>query len=336
MSVDGQQNAAALSRDRRARLDLLTSGNVIRLAILVLLVAVFAVITRGATIGLENLSNVLIQSSIRGIAACGQAMVVLTAGLDLSVSGVMAAALMTGGSLITMNPQYSLFGTPISPVLGIAAMIAVGVAFGTASGTLVARLRLPALIVTLGAWQIGNGLAYQVTGSGFVDKLPASIAFIGQGSLLHVPNPVILFFIVVALSHFLLHRTAFGAEIYAVGGNARTAFISGVRVVRVRIAVFAAAGFFYAIGAVISMSRYMSATLAQSTGLELSTIAAVAIGGVSLSGGKGSILGVFLGVLIIGVIDNGLSVTGVGPAYQAILKGAIIIVAVMSDGLLRR
>ena len=97
MSVDGQQNAAALSRDRRARLDLPASGNVIRLAILVLLVAVFAVITRGATIGLENLSNVLIQSSIRGIAACGQALVVLTAGLDLSVSGVMAAALMTGG-----------------------------------------------------------------------------------------------------------------------------------------------------------------------------------------------------------------------------------------------
>jgi ribose/xylose/arabinose/galactoside ABC-type transport system permease subunit len=185
-------------------------------------------------------------------------------------------------------------------------------------------------------WQIGIGIAYQVTAGGFVDKLPQSIEFIGQGSILYIPNPVLLFFAVVAASYVLLHRTAFGAEIYAVGGNPRTAFISGVEVVRVRIAVFAIAGGFYAIGAIVSMSRYMSATLAQTTGLELSTIAAVAIGGVSLSGGKGSILGVLLGTLIIGVIDNGLSVAGVGPAYQAILKGGIVIAAVMLDGFTRR
>ncbi|RWN26851.1 MAG: ABC transporter permease [Mesorhizobium sp.] len=314
----------------------LTSDDFVRLLILAALIAGFAIVTRGATIGTENLANVLIQSSIRGIAACGQAFVVLTVGLDLSVSGIVAVTLMVGGSLVTTNPQFSLLGVAISPLLAIPVMLFVGVAFGTANGFLVARLRLPSLIVTLGVWQIGVGLAYQVTGSGFVDSIPSSIAFIGQGSLLYVPNPVILFFAIVALSYFVLHRTAFGAEIYALGGNSRSAFISGVRVVRVRIIVFAIAGSFYAIGAVISMSRYMSATMAQTTGLELSTIAAVAIGGVSLSGGKGSIVGVLLGTLIIGVVDNGLSITGVGPAQQAILKGAIIIFAVMLDGFSRR
>jgi ribose/xylose/arabinose/galactoside ABC-type transport system permease subunit len=321
----------------RARLGkLLRNDNVIRFLILVALVIVFAILTRGVTIGTANISNVLVQSAIRGIAACGQALVVLTAGLDLSVSGVVAVALMTGGSLITENPEYSLLGFALSPVFAILIMLTIGTAFGFANGYIVARFRLPALIVTLGSWQIGVGLAYQVTGSGFVDKLPQSIAFIGQGDFLFIPIPILIFFGVVAVTYYLLHHTPFGAEVYAVGGNPRAAFISGVRVMRVRIAVFAIAGLLYGIGSVIAMSRYLSSTMAQATGLELATIAAVAIGGVSLSGGKGTIIGVLLGVLIIGVLDNGLSVMGVGPAYQAIAKGVIIVAAVGLDAIRHR
>lgn len=315
---------------------LLRNDNFIRFLVLVLLVVVFAVATRGLTLGAENVSNILVQSAIRGVAACGQALVVLTAGLDLSVSGVVALTLMLGGSLITANPEFSLLGFALSPFLAIPVMLLVGALFGFGNGFLVARFRLPAIIVTLGTWQIGLGLAYQVTGSGFVDQLPASIAVIGQGSLFFVPVPVAIFFLVVAATWFLLHHTTFGAQIYAVGGNPRTAFISGIRVNRVRIAVFAIAGLLYAVGAVIGMSRFLSSTMAQAAGLELSTIAAIAIGGVSLGGGKGTILGVLLGTLIIGVLDNGLSVMGVGPAYQAIAKGAIIIAAVAVDAFSRR
>ena len=159
-------------------------------------------------------------------------------------------------------------------------MILVAAAFGFVNGFIVARFRLPALVVTLGSWQIGNGLAYQVTGKGFVDHIPLNIAAIGQGQILGTPIPVIVFFAIVALSYFLLHRTPFGAEVYAVGGNPKAAFISGVPVQRVRIMVFAIAGLLYGVGAVISMSSYLSATMAQTTGLELSTISAVAIGGV--------------------------------------------------------
>ena len=314
---------------------LLRNDDFIRFLILVVLVVVFAVASNGLTIGGANIANVLVQSAIRGVAACGQALVVLTAGLDLSVSGVVAVALMSGGSLITANPQFSLLGFALSPLLAIPIMLLIGTAFGFANGFVVARFRLPAIIVTLGSWQIGVGLAYQVTGSGFVDQLPESIAFIGQGDFLFVPIPVLIFFVVVGATYYLLHHTSFGAEIYAVGGNPKAAFISGVRVERVRIAVFAIAGFLYGVGAVIAMSRYLSSTMAQATGLELATIAAVAIGGVSLSGGRGTILGVLLGTLIIGVLDNGLSVMGIGPAYQAIAKGAIIIAAVSLNGLRR-
>jgi putative xylitol transport system permease protein len=298
----------------------------LRCLVLIALVAGFACATRGATISGANIANVLLQSAITGIAACGQALVVLTAGLDLSVSGAVALSMMIGGRLITM---------PVSPFIALPAMVLVAGAFGFVNGFIVARFRLPALVVTLGSWQIGNGLAYQVTGKGFVDHIPANIATIGQGQVLGIPIPVIVFFAIVALSYFLLHRTPFGAEVYAVGGNPKAAFISGVPVQRVRIMVFAIAGLLYGVGAVISMSSYLSATMAQTTGLELSTISAVAIGGVSLAGGKGTMIGVLFGTLIIGVVDNGLSVMGVGPAYQAIAKGAIIITAVGLDSLRR-
>lgn len=310
--------------------------NFIRALILAALVAGFAFLTEGLTISSGNISNILIQCAIRGICACGQALVVLVAGLDLSVSGVVAVALMFGGSLITANPHYSLLGAPLSPWMVIPVMLLIGVAFGLANGALVSRFRLPSLVVTLGTWQIGLGLAYGITGTGYVDQIPESIAFFGQGAVLDVPMPVLILFAIVVVTHLVLRNTTFGNEIYAVGGNPRSAYFSGVKIDNVKLAVFAIAGLLYAVAAVIAMSRYLSSTLAQAGGLELSTISAVAIGGVSLSGGRGTIFGVLLGTLIIGVIDDGLSVMGVGSAYTAISKGIIIVAAVILDNLRQR
>lgn len=315
---------------------LLGRENGARVLVAIALVIGFAVATDGLTVSNANVPNILVQSAIRGIAACGQALVVMTAELDLSVSGVVALSMMAGGGLITLNPQYSLFGSAVSPWLAIPIMLCIATAFGCINGLVVSRLRLPALIATLGSWQIGIGLAYQVTGSGYVDRMPESIAFIGQGSLLSVPAPVVIFLLVVAATHFLLHHTSFGVEILAVGGNARAAHIAGVKVANIKLAVFGLAGLLYGIGAVLAMSRYMTSTMAQAGGLELATIAAVAIGGVSLAGGRGTVLGVLLGTLIIGIIDNGLSVMGVGPASSAIAKGLIIIAAVAMDSLRRK
>ena len=326
----------AAGADRSFALGVLKNDNLARFLFLFALVIAFAIVTQGAAVSGANIANVLVQSAIAGIAGCGQAFVVLTAGLDLSVSGIVAVSMMIGGSLITSDPRVSLFGSAVSPLLALPLMVIVAGAFGVANGYLVAQFRLPALVVTLGSWQIANGLAYQVTGKGFVDNIPPGIAAVGQGHILSLPIPVVILFAIVGLSYFLLHHTSFGAQVYAVGGNPKTSFISGVPVQRIRIMAFGIAGLLYGVGAVISMSSYLSATMAQTAGLELSTISAVAIGGVSLSGGKGTMIGVLIGTLIIGVVDNGLSIMGVGPAYQAILKGLIIIAAVAPDSLRRR
>lgn len=311
------------------------SENAVRLLILAGLIAAFAIASGGVTASSANISNVLVQSAIRGVAACGQALIVMTGGLDLSVSGAVAVALMVGGSLITENPKFAILGASFSPFIVIPIMLLIGTGFGFVNGVVISRLRLPSLIVTLGTWQIGSGIAYQVTKGGFVDKIPENIAFLGQDTSFFIPIPILIFFAVVCATYFLLHHTVLGAEIYAVGGNARSASVAGVRVSRVRLLVFMIAGLLYGVGAVIAMSRYLTATLQQASGLELATIAAVAVGGVSLSGGRGTILGVLLGTLIIGVVDNALSVMGVGPGYAAVVKGVIIVAAVMIDNFRR-
>jgi ribose/xylose/arabinose/galactoside ABC-type transport system permease subunit len=308
--------------------------NGVRILVVIALVIGFALATGGLTVNSANIPNILVQSAIRGVAACGQALVVMTAELDLSVSGVVALAMMAGGSLINGNPRYSLLGFALSPWVAIPIMLLISTAFGPINGLIVSRLRLPALIVTLGSWQIGLGLAYQMTGSGYVDQIPESVAIIGQG-LSFLPNPVIIFFIVVAATYFILHHSRLGAEIVAVGDNAGCAYIAGVKVPNIKVAVFGLAGLLYGVAVVLAMSRYMTSTMTQASGLELATIAAVAIGGVSLSGGKGTILGVLLGILIIGIIDNGLSVMGVGPAYTSIAKGIIIVAAIVIDNWFR-
>lgn len=324
---------STIARSLKSRLGfIVNNGDAIRLLVLIGVVVVFAILTNGLTLSISNVSNVIIQSAIRGIAACGQALVIITGGIDLSVSGVVALTIMVGGSLMTSNPDLSLFGGQFSPVLVLPLILMIGMAVGLVNGVLVANFRLPALLVTLATWQICLGLAYQVTGSGFVNQIPGSILALGQGSLLGIPMPILILLVVVLFSHFLLVHTTFGSSLMAVGGNPRCAHISGIKVTRTRAIVFGVAGLLYGVAAVVNMSYFGSATMAQTTGLELATIAAVAIGGVSLAGGRGSIVGVLLGALIIGVIDNGLGVMGVGPSYQNITKGLIIIAVVTVDG----
>ena len=309
----------------------LSNGNVIRFLVLLVLIVFFGILSNGASITLTNLENVIVQSAIRGIAACGQALVVMSAGIDLAVSGIVALVLMVGGGLVTANETLNLIGFQMPSVFAILIMLLMGGAFGLFSGVLVAWIRIPALLATLGVWQISEGLAFRSTGTGFVDGIPQNIIAINQFTIMSVPMPIIILTTVALLSYFVLERTVFGREIYAVGGNARAAALSGVRVARIRIAVFSVAGVLYGISAVLSMSRFQGATLAQASGLELETLAAVAIGGVSLSGGKGTILGVILGVLIVGVIGNGLNILGAGPTAQNLVKGGLLVFVVVLD-----
>jgi len=294
------------------------------------MIAVLAVISRGATVTRGNMANVLIQSSVRGVAAVGQAFCILTANFDLSVSGIGVMTMMLGSSMMTTE-WTNILGYPASPFMAIPVMLAVGACWGLLSGALVSRFSMPSLIVTFGVWQIGYGVAYYVTEGKAVMELPESFAVYGS-----LPAGPIIFFSVAALAYFVLTYTSFGRRVYAVGGSPVSAYLSGINVKNTYLAVFAISGLCAGLAGMLMTSRAMSGSIEALRGLELDSIASVVIGGVSLFGGRGNMIGVVLGALLIGVINNAMSVLHMGHAGRYIVKGAIIIGAVAADILRRR
>jgi ribose/xylose/arabinose/galactoside ABC-type transport system permease subunit len=309
--------------------------NAVLIIVLTALIAGLSVISRGVTSTRINMMNVLLQSSIRGVAAIGQAFVMLTAGIDVSVGGIGLFCGLLGTLLMTEGWQ-NIVGYPVSLFLAIPIMLLVGVGWGAINGSAVSRIGMPALIVTLAMWQITKGAAFRLSKGQSILQLPYSLAFFGQGSVAGVPVPVIIFIVVAVIAYFVLNHTTFGRSVYAVGGNPVSAWLSGIKVKNIRLWVFVISGFLAGLASVIMSGRVMSASMRTLEGLEIDSIAAVCIGGVSLAGGRGTLIGIVLGVLILGVINNGLSVLGAGPATQGIAKGGIIFAAVAIDCMRRR
>jgi len=310
--------------------------NAVLIIVLVALIGGMAGITKGLTIARANMTNVLLQSSLRGVAAIGQAFVILSAGIDLSVGGMGLFAAILGGSMTTLSPWINTVGHPVSPYIVIPLMALVGAGWGVINGSLVSRAGVPALIVTLGMWQICYGAAFYVCGGREISNHPDTLAFFGTGRVAGVPVPVIIFIVVAVVAYFVLSYTTFGRSIYAVGGNPVSAWLSGIKVKKVQFMVFVISGLLAGLSGMLMLARTLSATMTTLAGLELDSIAAVCIGGVSLAGGRGSLIGVVIGVLILGVINNGMSVMAVDPSVQGIVTGAIIITAVAVDVLRRR
>jgi len=294
------------------------------------LIAVLGGISRGATVTPGNMANVLIQSSVRGVAAVGQAFCILTANFDLSVSGVGVMAMMLGSAMMTTE-WTNILGYPVSPFMAIPVMLVVGACWGLLNGFLVSRFNMPSLIVTFGVWQIGYGVAYYITEGKAITSLPESFAIYGS-----LPAGPIIFFSVAAVAYFVLTYTGFGRRVYAAGGNPVSAYLSGINVKNTYVAVFAISGLCAGLAGMLFTSRGMSGSIEALRGLELDSIASVVIGGVSLFGGRGNMIGVVLGALLIGVVNNAMSVMHMGHAGRYIVKGAIIIGAVAADILRRR
>lgn len=315
---------------------ILSHENAVLGIILAVLIAVLGVLTKGLTVSRLNIANVWLQSSMRGIAATGQAFVILTSGIDLSVGGVALITAVLAASMTTQGVQGRLFEVSASPYAGIAAMLFLGLGLGMVNGLSVARLRMPALIVTLAIWQMCRGGAYQMTRGWTILELPRTLAFIGQGEVAGVPVAIIVFVVVIALAYLVLSHTSYGRSIYAIGGNPSSAWLSGIKVPNLTMSVYAISGFLSALAGLIYLSRSMAGSMNTAAGLELDSIAAVVIGGVSLSGGRGNMIGVLLGVLTLGVINNGMNVYGLDPAMQNLVKGAIIFAAVAADIYRRR
>lgn len=241
-----------------------------------------------------------------------------------------------GATLMTEKVGLSIIGHPIPLPLGILVMLLAGIGWGAINGLSVSRIGMPALIVTLAMWQITKGVGFQLSQGQSVMNLPETLAFFGRGRIVGVPVPVIVFIVVAVVGYFILNYTTFGRSVYAAGGNPVSAWLSGIRVRNVLFSVHVISGFLAGLAGVLMTARIMTASLATLTGLEIDTIVAATVGGISLFGGKGSIIGVVVGALIIGVVNNAMTILGATPDTQGIVKGVIIITAVAVDYIRKR
>lgn len=278
-----------------------------------------------------NISNILLQTSINGVLAIGMTFVILTRGIDLSVGSVVALAGIVSGSLATTSATAGVFGAPYPPFVAMTAGILVGLGCGTIVGIIVSRFAVPAFVATLGMLSAARGMTLIYGGGKPVPGLTPAFRWIGTGDVFGIPMPVVILACVFIVSWWVLNRTRFGRYIYAVGGNPHAAKTSGINVTRIRFVVYTISGALSGLAGMMLSARTGSALPQAGVAYELDAIAAVVIGGTSLSGGVGRVTGTLIGALIIGVMNNGLDLLGIQSYYQQVIKGALIVGAVMLD-----
>lgn len=282
-----------------------------------------------------NLLNVAYRITDIGIIAIGMTMVIITAGIDLSVGSLIALSSVVATWLIkhAWGGQDAAAGTVL---LACCAGIAVCGALGLFSGSMVAYFRVPAFIVTLGVMLMASGLAFIISDSRSIADLPAGFDWLGRGSTFGIPNAVLLMLALFGLAHILMSRTALGRYIYAVGGNPEAARLSGVPVRFVMLFVYTVTGLLAGLIGIVTASKLVSGDPTYGDKKELEVIAAVVVGGTTLAGGEGKILGTLIGALIIGVIGNGMNLEGIESNAQRTVLGAVILGAALIDQLKKR
>jgi ribose/xylose/arabinose/galactoside ABC-type transport system permease subunit len=290
--------------------------------ILILLIVVFSLLSPTFLTAL-NVVNILTQVAITGMIAIGMTYVILSQGIDLSVGSIIGL----GGVISALLARLQI-GVFIPLLLTIALGAFIGFAF---NGFFIAKLKLAPFIVTLGSMSIARGLALIISKTQAVYGLDKRFLFIGSGNIAGIPLPAICFILLVAVAYFLEKNIPFFRHIYAVGDNETAAKLAGVSVQRVRFAVYTISGAVSGMAAAFLTARVAAAEAATGSGYELTAIGAVVIGGTSLNGGKGSVLFTLVGVLILGVLDNGFNMMNVTSYYQQVVKGIFIVLAVLLD-----
>ena len=280
-----------------------------------------------------NQRNILLQISVNLCVSIGMTLIILTGGIDLSVGAVLALTGAVAAGLLKNGMALKFFGAALQFTAfgAIVAGIVVGLAFGWFNGIAITRFRLPPFVATLGTLSIARGFTMLWTGGFPITDLGPKFGFIGVGFWLRVPMAVWITAALVVIFHIVSRQTTLGRYIYAVGGNERATRFSGINVNRVKLRVYALGGGLAAVAGLIVTARLDAADPNAGFGYELDSIAAVVIGGASLSGGRGSILGTVLGCLIIGVLNNGLFLLDVSPFWQQVVKGFVILAAVAAD-----
>jgi ribose/xylose/arabinose/galactoside ABC-type transport system permease subunit len=294
---------------------------------LTLIIAALSALEPDTFLTMENFSNVLSRSSYSGIIAMGMTAVIISGGIDLSVGSMMALSGMVAGFVMTKNGN--VVPTPGLMVLGTFAGVAMGVLCGLLNGSLITLLNLPPFIVTLGTMSAFRGISY-VMNNGMMFDVP-TYTFLWGDTIAGVPVNVLIFLILVLKAFFILRYTPLGRYTYAIGSNRQAAYHAGVNVNRNLIAIYTITGLFVGIAAMIATSGTVSAQPTAGQGLELDVIAAVVIGGASLSGGRGTVVGTVIGTLLINFLRNGCTLLGISTNIQLVVIGAIIIGAVALD-----
>lgn len=305
-------------------LKLLLQQNAIIVSFLILFLILS--ILSDAFLSSRNIRNVLDQSSQIGIIACGMTIVIISGGFDLSVGAIYA---ITG---VTTSVIANLYGTPISYAVGMI----LGLVIGLINGTLIAKFRINSFIATLASSLIIRGVGNVFVSGRLITVTATNFNFLGRGSIFGIRVSVYLLALIVILTWIMLLRTKIGRHIYATGGCAEAALLSGVRVDLVRILAFGISGICAGIAGVLSVSRISTGLMDVGSGLELDSIAAVVIGGTSIMGGQGAIWRTVFGVLMLKIILNGFNILTIPPFYQQIFEGLIILVAVAVDSLPKR
>jgi ribose transport system permease protein len=293
-------------------------------AIFLALVLIMAIITIAAPnfVSGENLYLISRQISFVAVVAIGELFVILTGGIDLSVGSVMGLAGVAAAGAMK-------FG--LDPILAILFGLAVGLAIGAINGALIAYVRIAPFIVTLAMLSFARGLILILTEGWPITGIPKAFLPIGQGDFLALPIPLWIMVLAAVIGWFVLSKTAFGRRTYAIGGNEQATFLSGINVKGIVFRLYMISSLCAALVGVILVARFNSAQADTGTGWELDAIAAAVIGGTSLSGGVGSVLGVLIGAAIMGVIRNGLVLMMVSPYYQTAIIGVIIVLAAVLD-----
>lgn len=268
----------------------------------------------------SNLTNVLRQSTINGIIAIGMTLVILTAGIDLSVGSVLALS-----SVVTADMLQQGMSVPLAILIGLG----VGLLLGLINGLVITRGKVPPFVTTLGMMTIARGLALTYTEGKPITGLPDSFRFIGTGTIGPIPTPIIIAAAAYIIFYILLNRTTFGQAIYAIGNNPVAARYAGLSVNRTVTIVYMIAGALSALAGLILIARLGSAQPTAGLSFELNAIAAVVVGGTSFSGGQGGLGGTLIGVLIIAVLGNGLNLMNVSSFYQPVVSGIVIAVALL-------
>jgi ribose transport system permease protein len=295
--------------------------NFIIIFAILLEIIVFAVLSP-AFLSFDNAVNIALSIAVIGILAVGMTFVILTGGIDLSVGSVVALAGVCA-AIVTLKTDSAL--------LGFTSALIIGIICGAFNGITTAYFKVPPFVVTLAILTIARGLAFILAEGRSIGDLPADFSWLGKASVFGVPFSVILMLLTFAVGWFVLANTTFGRYVYAVGGNAEASFLAGVNVKKITLWVYIVNGFLVGIAAIVLASRLGAGVPNSGSQYELDVIAAVVVGGTSLTGGKGSVITTLFGAIFIAILNNGLNLAGIDPYLQKIALGVVILSAVLAD-----